>query len=139
MQNQTVTPVQVVQELIAMLTTRKEAIDRIMSKPDAGSLVAGLRKEAQQTDHFISGLQTELSAFGDAVMADVDRDNTYHSLWREGLGLEGTASATELHGHFKKMDEALVKEYQQYTSSSIQLPPGLSELLHQQLAALGRG
>ena len=43
MEHKTVTPVQVIQELIAMLTTRKEAIDKIMSKPDAASLAADLK------------------------------------------------------------------------------------------------
>ena len=88
MQNQAVTPVQVIQEIIAMLTTRKEAIEKLKSKPDAGSLAADFNAYARQTDDFISGLQRELSAFGDGVMSDVDRNNAYHGLWREGLKIE---------------------------------------------------
>src|SRR5688500_18809162 len=103
MQHQTITPVQVIQELIAMLTTRKEAIEKILAKPDAAALASGLNRHAQQAENFISALKSELSTFGDAVMADVDRNNAYHSLWRKGLEMEPTASASQLHDHFKKM------------------------------------
>lgn len=121
-----------------MLSTRKEAIEKILAKPDAAELASGLNQHAQQADSFISALKSELSAFGDAVMADVDRTNAYHNLWRKGLEMEPTSSAIQLHEHFKKMEEALHKNYTTYTNTAIQLPETLNGLLKKQQSELKR-
>ena len=71
-------------------------------------------------------------------MADVDRNNVYHQLWREGLEMEATASAAQLHRHFQKMEETLYENYEEYNNTGMQLPETLSGLIQRQQDELKR-
>jgi hypothetical protein len=136
METQGITPVQIIQELLAMLTTRKEACEKIAAKPDAGASGNRFKDVAAQTDKYVSALQNELSGFGDAVMSDVDRNNEYHRMWKQVLEKAPSASAKELEQDFMRMENTLANAYSEYSSADMKLPESLSVLLAKQAEAL---
>ena len=85
METQSKTPVEIVQELIAIHTTRKEVVDKLKEIPVTGNVADKLPGIIKQSDQFISELMNELSNFGDAVQGSVDRDNEYQEIWKKGL------------------------------------------------------
>ncbi len=71
------TPVQITQELLADYSSRKELLVEMTSK---GLLFKD--SAMQQTDDLITRLKDELSLYGDALNASVDRTDEYHQLVR---------------------------------------------------------
>ena len=56
MNTSTKTPVDIIQELLAVLSTRKEAAEKLMGRTDDGELTALLETSRVQSDKFIEPL-----------------------------------------------------------------------------------
>jgi ERCC4-type nuclease len=132
---ETTTPVAHVQELIAILSTRKEACEKILAlHPDIQDS-AQLKGCLSQTDRFISELTGELSQFGDAVQSEANRDNAYQHQWREALqGIDASGAERVMHS-FHTMEETLAQTYRQLAGVS-GLPESLHEVLSKQSGEL---
>lgn len=137
METQTNTPVGIVQELLAIYATRKEAAERISAKFN-GQQVPGVAEAATQSQEFITALMGELSNFGDGVQAGVDRDNAYLQLWKSALPKVDSWEAAEATQVFQQMEAALRQHYTSVLETNTALPETLSALLQKQSAALSR-
>jgi hypothetical protein len=132
----TKTPVEVIQELIAIHTTRKDAVEKLTAKKPPNAEVAKLRSAAQQSDEFIAELMNELSNYGDAVMANVDRENEYQEIWKRSLGTIDSISPMEGEQTFQAMESALKKMYEHTLEANSDLPVSVAEILNRQLSKL---
>jgi hypothetical protein len=136
MESQTSTPVEIVQELIAIHTTRKEASGKLKEKELTEDVLAKLTAASQQSDQFIAELMNELSNFGDAVQGDVDRENEYEKIWKNALR---NIDATDSQGNaqtFQALEDGLKKIYNELLETKAKLPPSLQELISKQVGKL---
>lgn len=122
METETKSPVQIVQEFIALHTTRKEAAEKLHADPVA----------AQQSDGFIAELMEELANYGDAVMASTDRENEYQQTYTNALGKVESMKAEEQAQTFQELEASLKKMYQTTLESETGLPEPLREILTKQ-------
>ncbi len=130
------TPVIILQELMAMLTTRKEAAEKILAASPEPEAAASLSQCVAQSDQFLAALLSELTEFGDAVMGEVDRENEYQDLWREAMKKTGEPGAAELTTVFGSMEDKLVQSYNEISRDGIELPASLQKLLQTQAKEL---
>lgn len=130
------TPVEIVQQLIAIHTTRKEAVEVLAGKNAEQELTAKLSSSAQQSDAFISELMGELSNYGDGVAAGVDRENEYQMMWKETMGKMDSLQPNEYAQTFRNMEESLQRMYKTIIDTKADLPASLQEILTRQLEAL---
>lgn len=130
------TPVQIIQELIAINTIRKEAGERLKHNELAAADAATLTAASQQSEQFIAELMEELSAFGDGVSGDVSRDSAYHTMWANALEKMDTMNAQEAADTFRLMENTLADSYGQYLDTEIELPDSVRELLTAQVDKL---
>ena len=129
------TPVAVVQELIALHTTRKEIAEKIKAK-QVDALLPLVNTAAKQSDEFIAALMNELSAYGDGVSPMVERENEYHLIWKNSLGNFDTATPADTEELFSNLESSLQNYYAQELESQVGLPETLVELLNRQLEEL---
>jgi hypothetical protein len=132
MESQTSTPVGIVQELIAIHTTRIEAAGKLKEKELPEDVSAKLTAASQQSDQFITELMNELSNFGDAVQSDVDRDNEYAKIWKNALGNIDSADSQENAQTFQALEDKLKKVYQDFLESTAEMSPSLQEIISKQ-------
>lgn len=136
METQQKTPVQVVQELIALHTTRKEACQKIMENGADQEVIEKATAAAGQSDAAIAALLAELAQFGDAVGASVDRDNPYQELYKQLLDdLKAPAAAANA---FRQLEDSLKITYKQLMDAQTDLPPTLQQLIQKQYEALDK-
>lgn len=125
-------PVEIVQKLLAIHSTRKEACERMAENNEANDLQEKLKSAAAQSDRFIKALLDELSQFGDAVQSEVNREDEYHEVWNEATGQTGTLHALELANIFEKLENSLINLYNKITDTYQELPFTLNDLLTNQ-------
>lgn len=131
------TPVIILQELIAVLTTRKEPCENIIQKnPRQEGAVNNLKSCNEQSTQYINELMSELSEYGDAVMGEVDRNNKYHDLWYQALTNFNSTSELELLKIFEAMEGSLAELYRGFADVSAELPLTLQETLTKQTQGL---
>lgn len=130
------TPVNVTQDLIALLTTRKEAYTRIQQKELTADFASKLSAGITQSDQFIKELLAELSEFGDAVSAEVDRTNKFYSIWNNTLSNIDSTSQEELSKTYEEMEQALKETYQDFLHLESAETGTLVEILRKQTSAL---
>ena len=130
------TPVQIIQELIAIHTIRKEAGERLKHTQLAAADAATLTAASRQSEQFITELMEELSGFGDGVSADVSRDSAYHTLWANALENIDTMNAQAASDTFRSMENALAESYRQYLDTETELPDSIREMLTAQAGKL---
>jgi len=126
METQTKSPVQIVQEFIALHTTRKEAAERLHA--DAAVM--------QQSDRFIAELMEELSNYGDAVMANTDRENEYQQTWKDTLGKMESMTPEKQAQTFQALEASLKHMYQTTLENGTDLPVPVREMLTKQAEGL---
>ena len=131
MEIQTKTPVEIVQELIALHTTRKEACERLGMPGDDKNAATAL-----QSDQFIAELMNELSNYGDGVQSVADRDNEYQALYKKALGDMDTMQDQERTETFKAMENSLKNMYGSILETNTDLPDPLHEIITTQLGKL---
>lgn len=136
MQTTTKTPVETIQELLAIHTTRKDVVEKLKAKQLADAEAAKLTSAAEQSDEFIAELMNELSNYGDAVMANVNHENQYQELWKNSLETIDTLSTQQSVQTFQSMENCLKKMYQDTLEANSDLPVSMSEILNMQLSKL---
>lgn len=136
MENLAKTPVEIVQELIAIHTTRKEAVDKLTTKTPGEELSAKLSASAQQSDRFIAELMNELSNYGDSVKDGVDRENEYQVRWKETLNNIDGMKPEEYSQAFEKLEDSLRQYYAGIQETGTELPASLQEMLTSQAEEL---
>ncbi len=120
------TTVSIIQELIAIHSTRVEASSRLETDENESSL----RNAGVESEKFLEELLSELSQYGDAVSATAERNNAYQDIWTKNLtGIEGLDPAQKLE-IFANMENSLATIY-----AEILLKP---ELLHASLLEMIR-
>jgi poly-gamma-glutamate capsule biosynthesis protein CapA/YwtB (metallophosphatase superfamily) len=135
MDTNTKTPVDIIQELLAVLSTRKEAAEKLMTLTGDGELKIRLENSRVQSDKFIEPLMSELSHFGDAVQGESPRENEYQVIWQkafqdfDNINIETAAST------FEQLEAALKGHYNTLQGQS-DLPESLQVLLDKQLTEL---
>lgn len=128
METESKSPVEIVQELIAIHTTRKEAAEKLSNSNSEGFTIK-LTGTAQQSDGFIKELINELSNFGDAVQETVNRENEYQVLWKSASANIESIDAAESERTFEEMEESLRRIYQTLLTNKSDLPASLSEII----------
>ncbi|MEO6721868.1 MAG: hypothetical protein ABIN67_15980 [Ferruginibacter sp.] len=123
------TPIQVIQEIIAIHTTRKEVVQKLK---EFTSRIDGLPAAEKQSDEFIAALLNELSNYGDGVSPMVDRDNEYQQTWKNALSTIDTATVDEQKELFLSMEKKLKEFYNDILKTQKDLPPSTIEILHKQ-------
>ncbi len=136
MENLAKTPVEIVQELIAVHTTRKEAVDKLTTKSPEEELAAKLSASEQQSDQFITELMNELSNYGDSVKDNVDRENEYQIRWKETSGNIDGMNQEEYRQVFEKLEDSLHQFYADILETGTELPASLQEIITNQAQAL---
>ncbi len=137
METQNKTALDIVQELIAIHTTRKEVIDKLSAKQGSEENHSVMVAAKQQSDHFITELLAELSTFGDAVQDSTDRDNEYQLTWKNALKNFDSMPHQEATGIFEKLENTL-KNICDTVIETKELPDSLMQVLlaqKEQLAA----
>lgn len=135
-QEQKKSPVEIVQKLIAIHTTRKEASEKMGNNKASLTLEVKLKSAAEQSDRFIKALLNELSQFGDAVQSEVNREDEYQETWNEAIVNIDTVDASSLSGILKKLENTLVNIYSEIIDSHNDLPGTLNDLLISQVEEL---
>lgn len=135
-QEQKKSPVEIVQTLLAVYTTRREAIEKIAKNESAQNLQSTVQPLAEQSERFSKALLNELSEFGDAVQSEVSRDDEYHQVWNKVVSDADTMEASSLSETFKNSESILVNIYSRIINENTDLPAALTELLTSQLNEL---
>lgn len=128
METQNKSALDIVQELIVILTTRKDAIDKLSVKQGSEVNQSVMLSAKQQSNHFISELMSELSTFGDAVQDSSDRDNEYQLIWKNALKNFDAVPPQEATGIFEKLENALKIIYDSVLETK-ELPDSLVQIL----------
>ncbi|MEJ7769481.1 MAG: hypothetical protein WKF89_16805 [Chitinophagaceae bacterium] len=139
MEMQTKTPVAVLQEIIALLSTRKEICEKLKQNKAAGELAGKLDAVVIQSDEFIAELLNELSEFGDAVQGDVERENEYQHKWKSMMSDIDTMSSDVLSNSFQSLEALLSSFYHTTIETNTDLPESLLVVLTRQLEVLKKG
>ena len=129
MDTQTKTPVEIVQELIAIHATRKEAAEKLMPAAGEGQHTGSA---AQQSDQFITALMNELSDFGDGVQSVAGRENDYQITYKNMLGSIDTLTPEEQEQAFQGLEESLKKVYKSILENKNELPESLQKIITEQ-------
>lgn len=129
MDTQTKTPVEIVQELIAIHTTRKEAVAKLKLSESSNAQAA---TADQQSDQFIAALMNELSTFGDAVQSEAGRENDYQTTYKKMLAEIDTMSTQQHEQTFQELEEKLKAVYQTILETKNDLPESLQKILTEQ-------
>jgi hypothetical protein len=127
------TPVDILQELIVMHTTRVEFSNKMLGKIIDESLKTTFHKIIQQSSLFIEALMNELSNFGDAVKADANRNNEYNNIYTNVLVDFDAADITKLQYSFDKMEELLKNNYVDIIDANKELSTSMGQILNAQL------
>ena len=134
METQNKTTLDIIQELIAIYTTRQDVVEKLTSK--ASKEATGFMSDAKhQSEHFISELMGELSAFGDGVQDSPDRDNEYQQLWKAKLSSLDSLNAEQASGLFSELENKLGSIYTDILSNK-DLPDSLRQILLLQQAQI---
>ncbi len=136
MESEIKTPVEIVQEFIAIHTTRKEAVYKFKNKQVAEDMGNKLSAAMQQSDQFIAQLMNELSNYGDAVPATADRENEYQLLWKKTLVNMDEMNPQVYAKTFQTLEDSLKKLYQNIAEAKTELPASLVEILNSQSGKL---
>ncbi len=136
METQNKTPVEIVQELIAIHTTRKEVVDKLKQIQVTENVADKLQGIIKQSDQFISELMNELSNFGDAVPGEVNRENEYQVMWKNALSRIDTINPQESEQVFQALEKSLKKMYHDILDKISELPASLQEIVTKQEAKL---
>lgn len=132
MKNNILSPVQITQKVLGLLTTRKDICEKLAEKED-GSLSKKLHDTLQQSDRFIKQLMNELSNYGDAVSSEVDRDTEYQNQWKEELEKMNTSGFQPSENAFDDLEKSLQKAYKEILENKENLPESLTNTLEKQL------
>lgn len=135
-QEQKESPVEIVQKLIAIHTTRKEVSEKMLKNNASHDLQDKLNAVAAQSDRFIKAFLNELSQFGDAVPSEVNREDEYNATWNKVTGNIDSMDASLLTATFQQLENSLSNIYAQIVAEYNDLPVTLNDLIIAQLKEL---
>ncbi|MBE7174298.1 MAG: hypothetical protein INR73_27240 [Williamsia sp.] len=130
MDTPTTPPVAIVQELIAIHTTRKEFIEKL--KLPEGEQNNKAKAAAQQSDQFIAALLNELTSFGDAVPSETERENDYQATYRKILPEIDAMNPVQQEQAFRELEDKLKAAYQHVLDTKESLPETIRKLISDQ-------
>ncbi len=130
METQNKTALDIIQELIAIHTTRKDVVEKLSAKQEQKDQSV-LMPAKEQSDRFTTELLTELSTFGDAVQDSSDRDNEYQQIWKNELNNIDSMQPQDAAVIFDKLENALKHIYDTVMETK-ELPDSLVEVLSSQ-------
>ncbi len=130
-------PVDILQEFIVMHTTRIECANKILAIEKNNTLAIDAEKIVQQSTGFIEALMSELSNFGDAIKADVNKNTSYNMLYPELLTEFVSEDSTIWEDGFKKMEGILRNNYLDVINANRELPASIIQVLETQATSLG--
>lgn len=130
-------PVNIIQELVGIHTTRREAYSRMKEKSDDHLLNEQLGSIVGQSESFIAELMNELSQFGDAISGEVDRDNEFNNLWKDALNTFENMQTIDFKQTFVAMENSLPKIYGGYLDSSEEFTESLRSIIEKQARQVG--
>jgi hypothetical protein len=122
-------PIDIIQELIAIYSTRLDAINRLHIEDPRDKIKT-------QTDIFITELLDELSKYGDAVQTSSGRDNEYQQIWKGVVGKLDTLKNSESIKIFDQLEDSLQQYFKEIKKSIQNLPESLIEILKKQESIL---
>jgi hypothetical protein len=129
METLSLTPVQLIQELMAIHSTRIEMASRLAQRA-TGAGGERMQAAAKQSERFNSALLNELSSFGDGVSSDANRDNAYIREWAQVLSTLDGLSPDNAARTFSEFEQLLTEHY---TSLLVpDLPASLEKLIASQ-------
>jgi ABC-type transporter Mla subunit MlaD len=132
---ETKTPVDIVEEALALQTIRKEAAERL-KQHSSGMGAEEYSTELQNADKAIAELMAELSQFGDAVKGAGGEQNEVQHIWNETLTRLDSLTPEQSRTTLKQLKEAMKKEYQALSDAQNGLPESLLKLLQKQMGEL---
>ncbi len=130
-------PVNIIQELLAIHTTRRDAYSKIKQETNDEQLKNKLNAAIVQSEQFIEELMSELSQFGDAVSGDVDRDNIFINTWKNSIDTVETMDKEELTNIVQNMEDSLQRYYKEFIDLPLEFSESMKEMLQRQANELG--
>lgn len=128
------TPVDIIEALLAMQNTRKEAAERFAApQGNASPLFQHAKASAEKA---IAQLMSELSQFGDAVKGAGVSDHEFFQLWNEAIAQFPSLSEEQKQHTFEQMERSLQQHYRKTLSEERELPSSLEEVLAAQAKEL---
>ncbi len=122
--------VQIVQDLIAIHSLRKEATDRLGKITGAGGKdTSALTQANQQSKALLPQLLDELSAYGDGVPSEADRNNEYMNIWNDALARIDALAPDEAIDIFFQLEDSLHHIYTGIAEKHVQLPAALQKII----------
>lgn len=132
MENQVKNTPAVLQELMAVHNTRIHGYEQVQQQNADEELKTRLTDNILQSQKYIAEMVYELSQYGDAAQSDVNRDNTFHKVWADAEeDLAHEAKFTILDA-CQRIEEALLKTYDELLESVSDLPDSTRHLLQRQ-------
>ena len=125
-------PVEIIQELIAIHTTRIEMVEKFNGKALTPDVKTSFKSAKQQSEKYTEELMSELSNFGDAVMTSVDHQNEYQVMYKNVLGKIDAMTPQEAEHTFQSLETALKNIYQSILKAERDLSAPLQEMLSNQ-------
>lgn len=129
-------PVEIIQELIAIHTTRIEMVEKCEEKALTPAVKTSFKSAKQQSKKYTEELLSELSNFGDAVMASVDHQNEYQVMYKNVLGKIDAMAPQEAEHTFQSLEIALKNIYESILETKADLPAALQEMLSKQAKSI---
>lgn len=123
------TPIDILQELITIHTSRIDVAEKLTKKQVAESLIKKLSAAKQQSHQFTSELMNELSGFGDAVHDGSALESEYEMIWKNTVGNIDAINAGDDVPVFAELEDSLKKIYQNILQEKTGLPDSIRELL----------
>ena len=112
------TPVQAIQELVAIHSTRIELAEKLLKKDLPAKLATKLEQIKKQSHDFTTELMGELSNFGDAVTGSVDNNNPYQTRYKETLANMDQIEKEETDKLVGSFEDTLKTIYQGYAHNT---------------------
>lgn len=122
--------VQIVQDLIAIHSLRKEATERLGKIAGEGETnAAAFAKANEQSKALLPKLLDELSAYGDGVPSEADRNNDYMNIWNNALTTIDTMTPDKAVDIFYQLEDSLQRIYTGITEKEVEMPAALQKMM----------
>jgi aspartate/tyrosine/aromatic aminotransferase len=131
MKNNILSPVEITQKALGLLSTRKDICEKLLT--EKSGLSKKLEITLEQSDRFIKQLMSELSNYGDAVSSEVSHDSDYQLRWKKELEKMTNTGSQHLENTFNDLEKSLQNEYKEMLENKDSLPESLKNILEKQL------
>lgn len=119
-----------------MHTSRMELADKLLATDAASGQTNNFQSIKKQSEQHRKELLDELANFGDAVMANVDKESAYQAMYKNLSGKIELMTAEESVRSFQSSENILKDEYEQLVATATILPASLQEIVTRQAGEL---